>query len=44
MLRHILPNVVPSVLVLATLELGGLILNISRLSFLGLGAQPPTPE
>jgi peptide/nickel transport system permease protein len=44
MLRHILPNVVPSVLVLATLELGGLILAISGLSFLGLGAQPPTPE
>lgn len=44
MWRHILPNVVPSVLVLATLELGGLILAISGLSFLGLGAQPPTPE
>jgi peptide/nickel transport system permease protein len=44
MLRHILPNVVPSVIVLATLELGGLILAISGLSFLGLGAQPPTPE
>jgi peptide/nickel transport system permease protein len=43
-LRHILPNVVPSILVLATLELGGLILAISGLSFLGLGAQPPTPE
>ncbi|MDQ3692040.1 MAG: ABC transporter permease [Chloroflexota bacterium] len=44
MLRHILPNVVPSVIVLATLELGGLMLAISGLSFLGLGAQPPTPE
>ena len=43
-LRHILPNVVPSVIVLATLELGGLMLAISGLSFLGLGAQPPTPE
>jgi peptide/nickel transport system permease protein len=43
-LRHVLPNVVPSVLVLATLELGGLMLAISGLSFLGLGAQPPTPE
>jgi len=42
--RHILPNVIPTVLVLATLELGGLILAISGLSFLGLGAQPPTPE
>lgn len=42
--RHLLPNVVPSVIVLATLELGGLMLAISGLSFLGLGAQPPTPE
>jgi len=42
--RHMLPNVIPSVIVLATLELGGLMLAISGLSFLGLGAQPPTPE
>ncbi len=41
---HLLPNVVPSVIVLATLELGSLMLAISALSFLGLGAQPPTPE
>jgi peptide/nickel transport system permease protein len=44
MFREILPNVVPPVVVLATLELGGLLLSISSLSFLGLGAQPPTPE
>lgn len=43
-LHHILPNVIPSVIVLATLELGSLMLAISGLSFLGLGAQPPTPE
>jgi peptide/nickel transport system permease protein len=43
-LKHILPNVIPSVVVLATLELGSLMLAISGLSFLGLGAQPPTPE
>jgi len=42
--RHVLPNVLPPVMVLATLEMGGLILAISGLSFLGLGAQPPTPE
>ena len=42
--RHVLPNVIPLVIVLATLELGGLMLAISGLSFLGLGAQPPTPE
>lgn len=43
-LKHVLPNAIPSVIVLATLELGSLILAISGLSFLGLGAQPPTPE
>ncbi len=42
--RHLLPNVLPPILVLASLEMGGLILTISGLSFLGLGAQPPTPE
>ena len=42
--RHMLPNVVPPVIVLATLEMGQLILAIAGLNFLGLGAQPPTPE
>jgi len=42
--KHVLPNVIPPVIVLATLELGALMLAISGLSFLGLGAQPPTPE
>jgi peptide/nickel transport system permease protein len=42
--RHVLPNVVPPVIVLATLELGQLILAIAALNFLGLGAQPPAPE
>lgn len=44
MFREILPNVLPPVIVLATLEMGGLLLSISSLSFLGLGAQPPTSE
>ncbi len=44
LVRHVLPNVVPSVIVLATLELGQLILAVAGLSFLGLGVQPPTPE
>ena len=44
LLRHVLPNVIPPVIVLATLELGALMLAIAGLSFLGLGAQPPTPE
>lgn len=44
MFRHILPNVFAPVLVLATLGMAGAVLSISGLSFLGLGAQPPTPE
>ena len=44
LVRHILPNVLPPVIVLTTLEMGTLILAISALNFLGLGAQPPTPE
>jgi peptide/nickel transport system permease protein len=42
--RHLLPNVVSPVVVLATLELGQLILALAGLSFLGLGVQAPTPE
>lgn len=42
--RHILPNIIPFILVYATLDLGSLILNIAGLSFLGLGVQPPTAE
>ena len=44
MLRHILPNVVSPIVVLATLQLGGNILALATLGFFGLGAQPPTPE
>lgn len=42
--RHILPNVIPPVAVLLTINLGGLILAVSALSFLGIGAQPPAAE
>ncbi len=41
-LRHILPNVAPSVIVLATLDVATVIIAESALSFLGLGVQPPT--
>jgi ABC-type dipeptide/oligopeptide/nickel transport system permease subunit len=44
MARHLLPNVVPTLVVLGTLDLGNAILSTATLSFLGLGAQPPTPE
>jgi peptide/nickel transport system permease protein len=42
--RHLLPNVMPLVIVQASLDVGYAILFTSSLSFLGLGAQPPTPE
>ncbi|KDE58880.2 peptide ABC transporter permease [Halostagnicola sp. A56] len=42
--RHLLPSVVSPVVVLATLNLGTVILAAAGLSFLGLGAQPPTAE
>ena len=41
---HLIPSVVAPVVVLATLQMGGLILTIAGLSFLGLGAQPPDAE
>jgi len=44
MLRHLLPNAVAPILVLCTLRIATAILTAASLSFLGLGAQPPTPE
>ncbi len=42
--RHIIPNSLSSVIVLASLVMGDAILVAASLSFIGLGAQPPTPE
>lgn len=42
--RHVLPNASRSVLAFATMEIGSAILTVASLSFLGLGAPPPTPE
>ena len=42
--RHLLPNVMSEVVILATLDTGWVILNISALSFIGLGVQAPTAE
>lgn len=42
--RHILPSLAPQVLVLATLDIGHMMLHVAGLSFLGLGVQPPLPE
>ena len=42
--RHVLPNLASSLVVFATMRAGTAILAVGGLSFLGLGAQPPTPE
>lgn len=42
--RHLLPNIMSELVVLATLDTGWVILNISALSFIGLGVQAPTAE
>lgn len=42
--RQILPNVISPLIVLGTLGVGAAIIDAAALSFLGLGAQPPTPE
>lgn len=44
MVRHILPNCLPALIVLFTLGIPGAILSEASLSFLGVGAQPPTPS
>ena len=41
---HVLPNVLPPILVLTTLNVGTIILTAAGLSYIGLGAQPPSPE
>ena len=42
--KHIIPNAVGPIIVLATLNVGNVIMTIASLGFLGLGIQPPTPE
>jgi peptide/nickel transport system permease protein len=42
--RHILPNSITPLIVQVSLDVGGVILTVSALSFLGLGAQDPTPD
>ncbi|WP_298471295.1 ABC transporter permease [uncultured Psychrobacillus sp.] len=44
MIRHILPNAMAPIIVFATMRMGTAILSTASLSYLGLGAQPPTPE
>ncbi len=42
--KHIIPNTISPVIVQASMDMGGVILTVASLSFLGLGAQAPTPE
>lgn len=42
--KYILPNVAPQLVVLAAMNVGGTMLSLASLSFLGLASQPPTPE
>lgn len=42
--RHVLPNILPTLIVTAVLDVGATVLNLAGLSFLGLGAMPPAPE
>ena len=43
-LTHVIPNCLAPIIVQASLYIGGAIMGIAGLSFLGLGVQPPTPE
>jgi len=44
MFRHILPQIIPLVLILASVQMGGVVLALASLGFLGFGVPPPTPE
>jgi peptide/nickel transport system permease protein len=44
LVRHIIPNILPPMMVQASLNMGWAILNAAGLSFIGLGVRPPTPE
>ena len=42
--KHVLRNIMPSIIALATVEIASIILSIAGYSFIGLGVKPPTPE
>ncbi len=44
LIHHIIPNILPPMMVQASLNMGWAILNAAGLSFIGLGVRPPTPE
>ena len=44
LVKYIFPNVISKIIILASLDIGTIILSCASLSFLGLGAQPPSPD
>ncbi len=42
--KYMLPNALPQIIIMAAVDVGGMMLTLAGLSFLGLSAQPPTPE
>lgn len=44
MFRYILPNIIPSLIVMVSMQLPGTIMSTTTLSFLGMGSQPPSPD
>lgn len=44
MLRYVLPNMLQQILAISAIEIGGAIISLCALAYLGLGAQPPQPE
>lgn len=44
LIHYMLPNVMPTMIITAATDVGGMMLEIAGLSFLGFGAQPPNPE
>ncbi len=42
--RYILPNILPQAVIMASLDVGGMMMSLAGLSFLGLASQPPAPE
>lgn len=44
MVKYILPNIIPSIIVIATVSIPNMIMSTTALGFLGLGSQPPEPD
>lgn len=44
MIKYVLPNLISQVIIMATLDIGGMMMSLASLSFLGLASQPPAPE